>query len=325
MIAWQILSVLCLGVGALTYANLWNTNKERLKLLPPWEIIVALVSHVPSDANGRASAKKHILAGVSVCMGVCLLVGVGISQLPFVTPHYDAHGTALTAAGLTFGILISVISFWTLWQTKKIESLQGAYTPGFKKLTLDLAVALTELHYDFLKHGSSASMGHRVIFITKNPYFGLLSFFNDDIERQFRTALCTAAEDVSRSQGTNKFTLIVLCGNKQIIESFNKEFFEKRFPSLNQADRDAKITHANEKTQELLTELNTKAGTQVVFQGVDIPDIQFAIIGHKVFEFILLEPRAGSTTGIAGARKIEDGLVCSRFLKQYELIKKLNP
>jgi hypothetical protein len=304
---------------------MWSEHKEKLKFLPTPEIIVALVSHLPSDGNVRPSPKKHIIAGVSICMGVCLLVGVGISQLPFVEPHYDAHGTALTAAGLTFGILISVISFWTLWQTKKIESLQGAYTPGFKKLTLDLAVAIEELHGDFVAHGNSASMGHRVILITKNPYFGLLSFFDDAIERRFRTALCTAAEDVSRSHGTNKFTMVVLCGNKQIFEDFNREFFESKLPNLNKIDRDAKISDANQRTQGLLTELDTKAGEQVVFQGANIPDIQFAIVGHTVFEFILLEPRSGSITGIAGARKIEDGLVCGRFLKQYELIKKLNP
>ncbi len=325
MIIWLILGVLSFVVGAFTYVRLWSENKERLKLLPTPDIIVALVSHVPSDASVRPSPKRHIVAGVSICMGVCLLVGVGISQLPFVKPDYNAHGTALTAAGLTFGILISIISFWTLWQTKKIESLQGAYFPGFKKLTDDLTKELEKLNQDFVDHGCSASAGHRLIFITKNPYFGVLSFFNDPIEIRFRNALCAAAENVSRSQGATKFCMVVLCGNVGTIEAFNREFFENKFPLLNQTDRDAKITDANNKTEALLAELDAKARMQVVFRGANIPDLQFAIASHTVFEFILLEPRAGSITGIAGARKIEDGLVCSRFLKQYELIKKLNP
>ncbi len=325
MIYWLVAGIACFGIGLIIYARLLGENKNKLKLLPVWERVVALVSYIDSDSYNRPTAKKHIIAGVSVCIGLCLLIGVGVSELPFVTCDYGAHGTVLTAAGLTFGILISVISFWTLWQTKKIENLQGAYIPGFKKLAEDLAVAIKKVNEHFVNNGCSASEGHRLIFITINPYFGVLSFLNDPIEVSFREALRAAAENVSRSQGSTKFSMAILCGSISTIENFNRCFFQSKFPSMANADRVAKILDANKRTFAFLDELNIKAGTQVVFQGEHIPDLQFAIVGNSVFEFFLLEPRTGSITGIAGARKIEDGLVCMRFLKQYEVFKKFNP
>ena len=322
---WIVAGMIFFALGVYTYRKIAGENKDRLALLSRREKLAALFSYVPTDPSIRPTPIKHILAGVLVFIGLSLFVGGLLSHL-VVDPNYNEHSAALTIAGVIFALLISGLSFWTLWQTKKIESLQGAHISGFKKLTSDRADAINKLHENFVDHGHSASTHHRVVLVTKNPYFGVLSFYQDSarVERRFKTALTTIAEDVQRSVGDTKFNLTILCGDESTIQNFNKEFFENKSPQDNQQDREAKIRRANELTEEFLSKLSAEAKTQVVFRGAEIPDIQFAIIGNTVFEFILLEPRQGSITGIAGARKIDDALVCNRFIEHFKLIKKLN-
>jgi hypothetical protein len=322
---WIIIGLIFFACGVYVYRKIAGENKDRLALLSRREKLAALFSYVPTDPSIRPTPVKHIVAGVLAFIGLSLFVGGLLSHL-VVHPNYNEHSAALSLAGMIFALLLSGLSFWTLWQTKKIESLQGAHISGFKKLTSDLADAIKDVHDDFVRHGCSASSHHRVIFVTNNPYFGVLSFFNDPVEIKFREALTNVAHDVSRSMGSTKFTLMVLCGNEPTIEKFNKEFFENKSPQENQQDREAEIRKANQSTEEFLSKLTGEAegNATVVFRGADIPDIQFAIIGNTVFEFILLEPRPGSITGIAGARKIDDALVCNRFLEHFKIFKKLN-
>jgi len=228
-----------------------------------------------------------------------------------VANRYDAHGTTLTAAGLIFGILIAVISFWTLWQTKRIEHLQGANIDGFRMLTVSITESIEKLTDNFEKHGKKASSHHRIFFLTTNPHFGGLSFPLTSEQEDFERAFLKAADFASADP---KFDVSVLCGSPTTIKTFNENWLTKNGMQDRLEDTTAIV-------ERFIRELNEHAKREVVIRKNDISDMQFAIVGNTVFEFILYIPEHGGPTGIAGARKIEDGLVCRRFSHHFKVLR----
>ena len=319
---WLISGTIATCISLVVYTSIYIYYRQSFFGMSVWDKLTYLISHVPDD---RSAAWPHICAGVLFCAGVCLIGGTMIAGLPFVVKKFDQHATALTAGSLIFGVLISVISFWTLWQTKRIEQLQGANITGFKNLVAAITHEIERVNRDFLDHGNRASVGHRVLLATTNPYFGLLSFPDTIEERRFANAMCDAAKNVrSSANGNRKFQMRILCANADHVHSFNDDFFKKAEPAQSEDERKQATKTADERTEKFVSDLETYAADQVVKRQSAIPMLQFAVVGNVVFEFILLEPRTGASTGIAGARKIEDRLVCDRFCKHLDLLERLS-
>lgn len=299
-------------VGGALYSCIFVRHRLAFRGLSRWNVLSNLVSQAPSD---DARAYPHVLAGVLTCTGGCLLLGAWIGSMTFVRNNFSYHGTALTSSGLVFGVLISFISFWTLCQTKRIERLQGYEIEGFERLTELMAEQLDKINREFRDSHMEANRYHRFYLATTNPYFGVLSFPNSHATSDFRSAVLDAANNVELS-GHRPFELRLICGTNAAMEEMSRQFFNQ---SLAYRGKDAiqqECERANSATDKFLKDIENHAPGTIVRSNF-IPEIQFAIIGNTVYEFILLEPRPGGGTSIAGARRIEDGVVSERFRRQF--------
>jgi hypothetical protein len=322
---WFTLGLSCFALSVVIYVCLYLGFRTSFLGLSFSDKIAHLISHVPDDDS---PAWPHILAGVLFCMGLCLSVGVSVSSLQFVTSNPNAHSMALTASGLVFGVLISSISFWTLWQTKRIEQAQGSNINGFRELITAIAKEIEFINKDFRENNKRIGREHhRVFLVTTNPYFGHLSFTGDvESTDRFADAMRHAAENVHFS-GDNaddeRFKMEILCGDRQAIQGFHQTFYGKAGAQADQ--NDSKVVKASHETEHFLSELQAKAdpmatGTpNLISRAEKIPKTQFAIVGNCVFEFILETP--GYQSEIRRARRIREKVVCDRFRETFELLK----
>lgn len=322
MRAWFFAGAISAIVSLIVYVLLYRCYKDSFLGMSLLDKLMYLVSHVPDD---RSPAWPHITAGVLFCGGLCLMAGTAIACLPFVEKNLGQHGTALTAGSLVFGVLISMISFWTLWQTKRIEQLQGINITGFRNLVVVITREIERVNKDFLAHGCRASVNHRIFLATTNPCFGYLSFPHSKEERGFANAMGDAGKNVaaSRGKGARTFQMKVLCGEESLVHSFNEAYFKNAEPGLTEEKRTEAVKDADEHTEKFISGLDANAKEAVVKRQKNLPTVQFAVVGNVVLEFILLEPRSGASTGLAGARRIEDRLVCDRFCQQLELLERI--
>ncbi len=314
---WSMISVALIIAGLLMYFYIWRSNKDALSCFSFRDKVMCLVSHVPDD---ESPAWPHVFAGVMASFGFCVFVGVVLACWPTSSLHYDETGTFLAASGFVFAILISVISFWTLWQTRKIERLYGESIEGFKGLTQKIAEEIAKLNDDFRKHGQKASKHHRIFIVTTNPYFGILSFHGDKEEQDFKLNLLGASDYVKKTSAQKdgeKYVLEVICGDSNQIIKFNEHFYKEHEPGTDSA---AEIKRSNDATEHFIKSIEDNTGAGSIIRTSVIPEVQFAIIGNVVYEFILLPPRKESPTGIMGARRIADRAICSRFVNQFKVL-----
>jgi len=122
--AWIILGCVSSGIAMLSYFLIYRSSRTFFIGRHWRDIISDLISHVP---NEKDPALPHILAGVFACLGICLLLGVLVASLLSGNQNVNSHNIALTTGALVFAVLISTVSFWTLYQNAskrcKVHSL----------------------------------------------------------------------------------------------------------------------------------------------------------------------------------------------------------
>src|SRR5260370_267464 len=120
----------CLVMFAIAiYGYVWLRDRETFKRNRGfWRRISYLVAHAPDE---RSAAWPHIIGGVTLLLGVSLIAAHLVANAPFVKSQTPE---AVPSAELAFGVLLASITFWTLWQTKRIEQLQRERIDGFPNL-----------------------------------------------------------------------------------------------------------------------------------------------------------------------------------------------
>src|SRR5258706_9022264 len=110
-----------------------------------------------------------------------------------------------------------------------------------------------------------------------------------------------AAKNVRASaNGSRKFQMKVLCGDISLVHTFDEDYFKNAEPKFTDTERNNAIQNADKHTEKFISDLDGDAAEVVVKRQKIVPMLQFAVVGNVVFEFIILEPRSGSITGIAG-------------------------
>jgi hypothetical protein len=322
MIFWIDLGLCLLLAALVTYIMIFLYHRESLRGMTIKTKIAYLISRVPDEDS---SAWPHVLAGVLACLGFCLLIGSVVATMSFVSADFNRHSTALTAGSLVFAVLISAVSFWTLWQTKKIEQLQGSNIENFRELMEAMVRDMEAINTDFIANNSRAREHHRIYLVTTNPLFGKLSFPSARVTQQFEDAMRHNAAHAGRSGDNGRdnsgFSMEILCGNADAIRIFHRTFFRGKGEELAAAD-DHQVVRACEETERVIRSLNEASGSVIVHRAARVPKTQFAIIGNIVYEFILDAP--GFQSEVHRARRIGDRVACERFLETFKLLRDLS-
>ncbi|MBS1983442.1 MAG: hypothetical protein JST16_04650 [Bdellovibrionales bacterium] len=226
---------------------------------------------------------------------------------------------------MIFGVLISTISFWTLWQTRRIEQNQGAEVSGFAQLIDRMAAEIEVLVKDLRDHGYRPRAHHRFLLVTTNPFFGRVSFKSAECTTRYTDALrhlATAASEVLQKSGGNaghRLDVRILCGTRKALEDFHSIYFP---PQTGQAIS-TEAANASDDAESLLAQLLHESGAAglLIERRDTIPRTQFAIVGNAVFEFVLTSP--GSQTEVHTTRLLREAVVCQRFIETFEILLKL--
>jgi hypothetical protein len=316
---WLLVGLGLCTIGIAIYCGVYLKKEKAFAGLSTLQTVLHLISNVPDD---NSQAWPHIVAGVLTTLGLCLIASGTIVSLPFVAEDRNTVGLALTAGGLAFGVLISSISFWTLWQTRRIEQLQGARLEGFPSLIEIVASELDNLVSDLRLNNWKPRAHHRVYLVTKNPFFGRLSFPTEKFTERYTDALGHVATAVNLAKNTgavHDFDVQFLCGDSEALNEFHSMYFPSSDPLKRFSDE---ALAATAETESLLEDLKKKAGGKDITKRIhNVPETQFAVVGSVVFEFIL-ESR-GSQAEVHSCRRIRDQVVCDRFVDTFKLLKLL--
>jgi hypothetical protein len=306
--------------GILVYLRLFFAHEGAFVGQKFTEVLYNLASHVPDD---NRSAGLHILAGVMLTCGIAFVAAGAVITMPFVATDMANNSLLLTATGLVFGMEISVLSFWTLWQTRRIEQNQGSDISSFPALIIALNQEIERLLADLRAHNFSARSYHRIYLITTNPFFGKLSFPTDEFTIDFENTLLKAAKWVAECKnagGSTQMDFQILCGDNCALEQFHRAFY--RNGTSGDAEADPRAVEATRSAAMLLEEMVKRAGGSPILHRVKgIPKMQFAVVGNTVFEFILDNP--GFQSEIHRARRIREKVMCDRFVETFQILKEL--
>jgi hypothetical protein len=308
--------------GLLIYLCLYFAHESSFIGLRSKDVLYNLVSHVSDDER---SAGLHIISGVLFTCGIALVVGGAVITIPFVLSNATNVGVFLTASGLVFGVEISMLSFWTLWQTRRIEQNQGAEISSFHGLIQCISEEMDRLLDDLRARKFNSTPLHRIYILTTNPFFGHLSFPTEKYTIAFEDSLRTASKWVSECRRVgpgngSEFDFQILCGDETALNEFHRVFFGT--PDQPAAVGNAEVAQATKAVEDLLSELATKAGTSEIIHRIKrVPRIQFAVVGNTVFEFALENP--GFQSEIRAARRIREKVMCDRFVETFQVMKGL--
>lgn len=295
------LVLVVVGVFCYTWAarDGWDDLRSR-----PWLGKIAdIVSHLPRDVT---PAWPHVLGGVTFFSGASLALAGSVAHAFALGRHY-----AMEFAGFLFAAAIAVISFYTLWQTRRIDLRIGTEIETFRALVEKLTRDARKL-YDasFDGNGTFTNAQLRFLLVTKNPLFGQLTFPGEKITEDFKNALVELATRVP--QGVS---LGIVCADEPTLTAFHEQYFKDKGASAA-----TKTENANSETTAFLDEITRKAGRCVIRRVTDVPPIQFAVIGNRTYEFFL-ETTDGSTD-IQRSQQIDEGRTARRFAEFFEQLSK---
>ncbi|HVF58885.1 MAG TPA: hypothetical protein VNJ70_03620 [Thermoanaerobaculia bacterium] len=311
------IGALCIVIGLAGYNWLYWRARGDFSGFAFRETIAQLVSHLPDDDS---AAWPHILSGVALTVGVSLVSGFAIEGFAAQFDGRVPTGTGATLAGIIFGAEIGAISFWTLWQTKRIERGQGQMVHGFSALATAMSREMKFLWEELERSSWVPQADHRFLLVTTNPWFGMLSSPHSKSTTEFREGLERLAHAVTSCKNSKPrgFTFGILMGDAERL----KEFHELYFSDLSGAAKDAAVQGATDKLNGLIdTLLKYGVDRDNIKEKVSVPAFQFAVIGGVVFEFIL--DTVGGTTEVHRARMLRERVLCERFVQTYRVLEAL--
>ncbi|PYS25140.1 MAG: hypothetical protein DMF72_02575, partial [Acidobacteria bacterium] len=195
---------------------------------------------------------------------------------------------------------------------------------SFQALIIGITEQIKLVNADFQSHNFNAREYHRVLIVTTNPRFGLLSFPDKEFTRDFAHAMQDAADNVKisrRGNADNKFMLEILCGDEETLNQFHQTFYKATDVG------DNRVKDATDATKDFIDDLGHRALGKpghdgIVFEVNEILKTQFAVVGNVVFEFMMETP--GLQTEIHQTRRIREKVVCDRFRDLFDLLKQLS-
>ncbi|MCO6438156.1 MAG: hypothetical protein J5J06_13765 [Phycisphaerae bacterium] len=308
----------CIVIGVVGYNWLYWRARGDLQGFTFRETIAQLASHLPDDSS---SAWPHIICGVVLTLGISLVGGFALEGFSAQFDDRVPTGTGATLAGVIFGAEIGMISFWTLWQTKRIERGQGVMVHGFPALVTAMSREMKTLWEELERSDWTPQAHHRFLLVTTNPWFGMLSNPNAAWTQEFREGLERLAHAVrtcEEKKAVRRFVFGILMGDAARL----KEFHGLYHSDLNGDAREKAVEEATKKLNEFVAILKQYgANDNQIRAKASVPAIQFAIIGNVVFEFIL--DTVGGATEVHRARMLRERVLCERFVQTYSVLESL--
>lgn len=310
----------CAVCGFLLYLPIYGRLAEKRSILRD---IPRLIAHVPD-----ASAGHHIAAGVLLFSGLSLLAGAGYSQL--FCSKLDWNSYLATSSGLMLGFFTLILSFWTLWQTKRLERLQGERIDRFDSLIKIIGKEIEDMIARYLQGHDRSSDLFRVCIVTNNPYFGVITYPNGDVTIAFSATMNNLCKHIqnyrvkkakkSRLATDKGFRLRIVCADSVNLSTFNKQYFDA-------ADGQAGLEEVNKQSESFLGEICSLLGAECVTRlPIVLPDVQFVIVGNVVYEFVLEAPEDQNQdrgTNICHTRRVEDQALADRYERHMSFFESL--
>ena len=272
--------------------------------------IAWVVSHIPN-----VPPYMNILVVLLGFSGISLIGGFVWTRLFDV--NLDVSSYAMTCAGMTLGVVTLILTTWTLHQTRRLEILKGDTIQHFGILVKRLTEDISLLEETYKASVDKDLDRFRLIIVTNNPYFGVLSFARSErdkeIAKDFKNAIGSYAEHLEKDDNKVK----VICTTDEEMKKFEKPYFSD-------SEEDERETARIETTRFLTTLKESLGDNAIVRCPLRISDAQYAVIGDVVYEF-LLKPAGNKSriTDIDKVVRIEDRDVADRFQRFSEFLVEL--
>jgi len=306
---------LLLLATALLLVGLYFAARLR-QLLPTknrlWHDIPKLISHVP---NETVTAWHHVRLGLLLVLGFGIVGALLWTSLS--AGDMTANSYIATSVGVMIGLLALPFTLWTLYQTKRLERLQGEPIQRFDQLIKAMTTELRRLKLLYEENKDRSSSAFRLCLVTNNPFFGVITYPDKTESRDFRLAVEGIAACIRdhRNQRPERrkgqgIVMKVICANESRLAEFNARYFD--------ASAAEELKAANIASEKFLTDLIGDVGEGAIVRiGTAVGEAQYAVIGDVVFEFLLESPHGpgAKTRGsdIASTTRIEDKAAADRF------------
>ncbi len=304
---------MAVSIGCMVWLNIYkklaagSTSSSGIEERRSWlKQLPSIIAHVH---HRKVTLAHHIVAAIFAFSGFSLIAGflwakTFSSQEP--TASY-----MMTNAGLALGVLTVVLAIWTLNQTMRLERLQGERIDRFDELINKITTELRDLMRRYDESRDKALGLFRVILVTNNPFFGVVSYRGMPVSNHFKNAFDALADQIKaqREQPDSGFKVKLICANSSVLAQFVDLYFEE--------------TESSEMASEAFIEsLSERMGTESVVRApIKISEAQFAVVGDVVFEFLLEAPalvpdkkvRKARGSNIRATNRIEDRDAADRF------------
>lgn len=186
---------------------------------------------------------------------------------------------------------------------------------------------------DRFDEGRRPNESYRVLFVTKNPFFGMLTYqgrtfterFADELtalanclERYNKTAILTNGAAIDNGSRRSGFDFRVICADTGLLNKFHLEVIKEISDEASAKSLAPKMTQEVDEKLRRIDHLAGYLSPTSVFKRVDdIPPTQFMIIGDTLYEFTLESTRSGSDVRYADIK--EDKRACDRYQETFEV------
>lgn len=298
-------------VGFVFWAVIFSKIRRREKF---WKSLPSIIAHVH---HRTIHAGHHIIAALLGFSGASLLAGFLWARM-FHANVSDA-GYMMTNAGMALGVLTLVLTMWTLNQTMKLERLHGVGIERFDELIKEITKEIIDLVDRYDTNRDMSSNLFRVILVTNNPYFGIISYKGRPVTLDFKNAFDKLADRIKAEKDKNPsalrsgFRVKIICADQRQLNEFLAPYFNKDTDKIKHDD-------AKKESEEFIMRLSERMGTESIVRApIKISEAQFAVVGDFVFEFFL-EPTDGKNifwktrgSNIRATNKIHDRGAADRF------------
>jgi len=189
--------------------------------------------------------------------------------------------------------------------------LAGHSIYGFDSLMDALTEELNKRRDQIYRSQEVKAEDARFIFLTSNPFFGILSFPAEKRTSDFMFALEGYAKAIKKSENIENESFLVVCSDKARLEKFNRSYFQDP-DGTDKEDFEESV----EESEKLLYEINRILGPASCQRyGTSMEHMQFAIFGSLVFEFVMKlgKDKHKGHSEIEYTRRIDDQYVARTY------------
>ena len=295
-------------VGVAVYWLIFARYNEVFEFLSFRNAAVDLVSHLP---EAKAGPTMHVAGTVLLLSGLCIAIALVLADLLF--PGGELTTGVLGVASILLSISFSIISMWTLWQTRRIDFTAGYKIADFGDLIAAANDEIEKVLASYRLYDFQAQPFHRFYLVTTQPFFGMLSYPTSAQTAQFKSHLIQLAD---YSKKASPFDMHLLCGDKEAVKQFHAQMVDRL--KLLDDEKKRKREAYDLEVENAISDLVARSGAGVVVRRPKVPPVQFMIVGNKLFEFTLETGNVQSE--IFNTQVITDSRYSAAYIEVFKML-----